>query len=229
MISIMQNIEEWKCSEAIDTLKKCGLKKDMQVLDFGCGALYWTLPAAHIVGEKGCVYAIDRDKYQIEYITDFCKKNMEHNIRPLRLDNTKMSSFKEQVEVILFFDIYHAIGGPTLEKKIQANRELAKEFYRVLKPGGTLAVAVFREVTMVQDAEKGPFTPKGKPKWIYTDYEDGVRRYEIFDVLQSAGFVFAETLENKALHFDEIEKHMDTRNEQSISELERRDIWLFRK
>ncbi len=43
-------------------LKQIGLQGGMQVADLGCGAGYFALPAARLVGSRGKVYAVDVQK-----------------------------------------------------------------------------------------------------------------------------------------------------------------------
>lgn len=43
-------------------LKQIGLQAGMQVADLGCGAGYFSLPAARLVGSRGKVYAVDVQK-----------------------------------------------------------------------------------------------------------------------------------------------------------------------
>jgi precorrin-6B methylase 2 len=42
-------------------LKDVGIEAGQVVLDFGCGSGTYTVPAARIVGDKGKVYALDKD------------------------------------------------------------------------------------------------------------------------------------------------------------------------
>ena len=42
-----------------DIVGQAGLKYGQKVADFGCGAGFFTLPAARLVGDEGVVYAVD--------------------------------------------------------------------------------------------------------------------------------------------------------------------------
>lgn len=230
MSNIIKEIHKWQQTEAKHTLQKCGLHRGMDVIDFGCGALYWTLPAVHVVGDEGMVYAIDGDKYVTEIASETCKHQRISNLIPIRLKNDKMSSFDKQVDFIMYYDVFHSMGT-TMERKIHANIELMKEFYRLIKSSGILTVAVFNEICPVQDAVNGPFTAKGRPKWFQVDYEKGLELYGVIDLIEGCGFKLIDTITNSAVHFDEIEKHINQPElaNKSFDELERRDIWVFKK
>ena len=45
----------------LQLLKDVGIKAGQVVLDFGCGSGTYTVPAARTVGDKGKVYALDKD------------------------------------------------------------------------------------------------------------------------------------------------------------------------
>lgn len=223
-------IKKWQLSEAQQTLEKCSLHRGMDVIDFGCGALYWTLPAVHIVGEEGTVYAIDADKYVVEFAKETCKQQGISNMIPIRLKNDKMSSFDQSVDFIMYYDLFHSMG-PTMKRKILTNIELMKEFNRVLRPNGILTVAVFKEICLVQDAVNGPFTAKGRPKWFQVDYKKGLELYGVIHLIEGCGFQLIDTITDSAVHFDEIEKriHQPEFANRSFNEFERRDLWVFKK
>lgn len=229
-MDIISEIKSWQCTEAQQTLRRSGLRKGMDVIDFSCGALYWTMPAVNIVGEEGIVYAIDADKNVIEFIENMIKQQQITNLLPIRLKNDKMSYFHKSADFIMYYDIFHSMG-PTMENKIQANTALMKEFHRLLRPNGILSVAIYNEICCVQDAVNGPFTAKGRPKWFQVDYNKGLELYGVFNLIESCGFKLIGTIKNSAVHFDEIEKHIDQPEfkNKSLEDLERRDIWIFKK
>ncbi|HIE43203.1 MAG TPA: methyltransferase domain-containing protein, partial [Candidatus Omnitrophica bacterium] len=46
------------------------IKRGMKILDFGCGRGRYTLPLARIVGSEGRIYALDREKGELEKLRD---------------------------------------------------------------------------------------------------------------------------------------------------------------
>jgi len=50
----------------IEILQRIGIKSGQSVLDFGCGSGTYTIPVAKIVGKQGKVYALDKDKNELD-------------------------------------------------------------------------------------------------------------------------------------------------------------------
>jgi len=57
--------EKWSKEEGEKVLKEVGIKENHIILDFGCGAGTYSLPAAKIVGKKGQVFALDKSKSKL--------------------------------------------------------------------------------------------------------------------------------------------------------------------
>lgn len=122
--------------KAVMILKEIGIKKGQTVLDFGCGSGNYTIPAAKIVGEKGCVYALDKDEEALKELMQRVENHKLKNVEiiktsgdiDIRLDN-------DSVDAVLLYDIfwYFPLEDPRLS-------ELLNEVYRVLKPDGLLSV-----------------------------------------------------------------------------------------
>ena len=55
-------IEHWEKEEGVKFLRRIGMKPGQKVLDFGARVGNYTIPAAIVVGERGLVYAVDREK-----------------------------------------------------------------------------------------------------------------------------------------------------------------------
>ncbi|MBD3207512.1 methyltransferase domain-containing protein, partial [Candidatus Bathyarchaeota archaeon] len=51
-----------------DTLKRIGLGEGHHFADIGCGYGFFSIPAAKIVGEKGKVYAVDKNPEAISIV-----------------------------------------------------------------------------------------------------------------------------------------------------------------
>lgn len=112
-----------------EEINKLNLKEGRKVLDYGCGIGSYTFPAAKLVGEKGKVYALDRQRLAVKRIEERAQKEGLHNISTILSDEyTRLPD--ESVDMILLY-------GVLPETK---HRELLlKELYRILKTGGYLS------------------------------------------------------------------------------------------
>ncbi len=109
---------------------------DMQpgqtVLDVGCGTGYFTIPAARIIGEEGCLVAMDVLPDSVELVSQKVKTAKLKNVRMLQGTALDTGLDAESFHAILLFGV---IPAPMLP----LNR-LLPEMHRILKVGGTLAV-----------------------------------------------------------------------------------------
>jgi len=67
------DIKEWLNREGEAFLEDIGIKKGDVVLDFGCGAGHYTIPAAKVVSEEGKVYAMDKDIESMHKLMEIAK------------------------------------------------------------------------------------------------------------------------------------------------------------
>lgn len=112
-----------------ERLAKIGLKPGQTVLEYGCGAGSFTVPAARIVGQEGTVYALDIHPLAIEAVEKRSTKEKLTNVTTILSDrNTGLDD--ESVDVILLYDTLHLVSD---------KQALLQELHRVLKPGGFLS------------------------------------------------------------------------------------------
>lgn len=125
-------MSKWTGNESKRFLKDIGLKKGQFVVDFGCGKGSYSIPASIVVGKKGKVYSIDKNK---ESLVD-----LKQNIRNKGLSNIEIMHTKrdiklnisdESVDLFLLYDVIHLLNN---------RKKLFKEIYRVLKKNATLSV-----------------------------------------------------------------------------------------
>ena len=57
---------QWETVDGVKFLKNIGLKSGQTVLDFGCRVGHYTSPAAKVVGNKGIVYALDKEQQALD-------------------------------------------------------------------------------------------------------------------------------------------------------------------
>ena len=100
------------------------------VLEFGCGYGTFTIPAAGIVGGK--VYALDLEPEMLTVTRSKADSANLHNIdvrqRDFVSEGTGLAD--QSVDYVMLFNILHAVE----------RMELLHEAWRVLRPGGKLAI-----------------------------------------------------------------------------------------
>ena len=112
-----------------EEVNKLNLKEGQKILDYGCGFGSYTFPTANLVGEKGKVYALDKQPLAIKKIEEMAQMEGLRNIDTILSDeNTGLPD--ESVDVILVYGVLTEIGH---------KESLLKELYRILKPNGYLS------------------------------------------------------------------------------------------
>ncbi len=113
-------------------LQEIGVRKGQVVLDYGCGAGTYTIPAAKLVGDGGLVYALDVNSSFLDRLEERARLEGLDNI--VRIDASgkeKIPLEDEKVDVILLIDVLHLIGD---------REALFDEACRILKHGGLIVV-----------------------------------------------------------------------------------------
>lgn len=117
------------------TLKGADIKPGETVLEVGCGTGFFTITASEMVGDQGCLVAMDASSGFIEQVTKKARLAGLKNVRIEKRDalNTRLDS--ASIDKALLFGV---IPFPLLPLD-----QLLPEMHRVLKPEGTLAVWLF--------------------------------------------------------------------------------------
>jgi len=126
------DIKRWIVKEGEKFLKEIGIKSCQSILDFGCGVGNYTIPAAALVGEKGTVYAVDKNKESLNELMLRAKKIGLKNIKRIdALEEIKLPLKNKFVDVVLLYDVFHLV---------ESRERLLVELYRISKPEGLLSV-----------------------------------------------------------------------------------------
>jgi ubiquinone/menaquinone biosynthesis C-methylase UbiE len=121
----------------IKILQRIGIKRGQTVLDFGCGSGTYTIPAAKIVGKEGKVYALDKDKNELDNLMKKAKLGGLKNIRRIATSGElRIQLPDESVDVTLLFDVFHRHYFP----RIKDRKMLVDEIHRVTKTNGSVSV-----------------------------------------------------------------------------------------
>jgi ubiquinone/menaquinone biosynthesis C-methylase UbiE len=126
------DIKKWITKDGEQFLKKIGIKEGQVVLDFGCGEGHYTIPAAKIVGEKGKVYALDKDILKLSRLNDLASLWVLGNTETLNQDSA-IPIQDHLIDIILCYDVIHY-------QDRMKRTALYNEIHRVLKNDGVLSV-----------------------------------------------------------------------------------------
>lgn len=110
------------------------LKPGLKVADFGCGAGYFTLPIAEIVGQEGRVSAVDILENVLELISSRAKNSGLFNIKTIHanLEAKGGSNLASNTQdVVLMANVLF---------QSQKKGAIIDEAIRVTKPGGTIVI-----------------------------------------------------------------------------------------
>ncbi len=163
---ILESPERYKILPPFKTLKNIGLKEDDIMIDIGCGTGFFTLPASQITGPAGRVVGVDISEEMLQEVRDKIKGN-GNNIELLLSDNIQLPVRDSLGTFALLSSVLH---------EAEDMHAMLKEAFRVLKPGGRLAIIEWekREMTM------------GPP------LEDRLHPNKIVSLVTDAGFTMAK-------------------------------------
>lgn len=128
--------KRWLREHGENVLREIGISRGQTVLDFGCGSGSYTIPAAYVVGDKGKVYALDKDRKRLDELARRAQLWKLENIEIVETSGElKIPLKNESMDVILLIDIIHDhYFSPTTRK------ELFHEIYRISKPNTLISV-----------------------------------------------------------------------------------------
>ncbi|GAH69291.1 unnamed protein product [marine sediment metagenome] len=129
------DVKEWLNGEGEAFLEDIGIKKGDVVLDFGCGAGYYTIPAAKVVRREGKIYAIDKDIESMHKLMGIAKNKGLKNIIPIhtKSEELKINLESESIDAVLLYDVIHYMEA-------LGRKRIYEEIYRILKTEGLLSV-----------------------------------------------------------------------------------------
>lgn len=133
--AMMQSPLRRRINEPVKALQAAGIRSSQDVLEIGCGTGFFTIPAAKLVGDEGCIHAIDVYPPAVKFVR---KKLKDTGIQNVSLTNADAMDSKlptSSFDLILLFGV---IPAPVLPLD-----RLLPEMHRLLKPEGVLAVWTF--------------------------------------------------------------------------------------
>lgn len=109
-----------------------GVQSGQTVLEVGCGSGFFTPALSDIVGEQGFVQSVDLHPVAVEATNQKMRALGKQNVRVTRADAHQTEFPDASFDTII---VYGVVPAPVISEK-----RLAHEMYRLLKPGGILAV-----------------------------------------------------------------------------------------
>ena len=159
-VMMESRLRRWLMSP-VKTLRGAGIEPGQTVLEVGCGTGFFTIPAAELIGDQGCLVAMDA-------LSDYTKRVSKKvqfaglkNIRVVKGDALDTGLDAASIDKVLLFGV---VPFPFLP----LNR-LLPEMHRILKTEGTLAVWLFPVSGLVPKSilQSGLFTYVSKRNGVY--------------------------------------------------------------
>ena len=122
-------------ADPVKTLQAAEIKSGQTVLEVGCGTGFFTIPAAQLIGEQGCLVAMDVSSGFIKVVSIKVQNANLKNVRVVKRDALDTKLDAASINKILLFGV---VPFPLLPLD-----RLLPEMHRVLKPEGTMSVWLF--------------------------------------------------------------------------------------
>ncbi len=130
----MIKLSDWESKTGVDFLKKVGIAKGNNILDFGCNDGNYTIPAAIVTGEKGSVFAIDENESALNELREKSKLIETNNIEILNTNGDFELDFSDNFfDFAMLYDVLHYLDYH--KRKI-----LYREIFRIVKDNSILSV-----------------------------------------------------------------------------------------
>ena len=136
------DLEDWFGGKGEEFLRSIGIKEDDIVLDVGCGGGSYSIPAAKVVGKRGLVYAVDKNKEALNSLLRRAEAEGADNIVIVNtifpdggafFENSDIDLSNESVDFVLLYDILHYM---TAEERAK----LYEKLFGLLKNGGIMSI-----------------------------------------------------------------------------------------
>jgi demethylmenaquinone methyltransferase/2-methoxy-6-polyprenyl-1,4-benzoquinol methylase len=133
-VMMESRLRQWLMNP-VKTLRGAGIQPGQTVLEVGCGTGFFTMPAAQLIGDQGCLVSMDVLSKYTERVLKKVQAADLKNVRVVKRDALDTGLDAASIDTVLLFGV---IPFPSLP----LNR-LLPEMHRVLKPEGSLAVWLF--------------------------------------------------------------------------------------
>ena len=127
-------LRQWLMNPA-KTLRGAGIEPGQTVLEVGCGTGFFTISAAELIGDQGCLVAMDALSDYTNRVSKKVQSAGLKNVRVVKRDALDTGLDAASIDKVLLFGVIPFPFFPL-------NR-LLPEMHRVIKPEGSLAVWLF--------------------------------------------------------------------------------------
>jgi ubiquinone/menaquinone biosynthesis C-methylase UbiE len=132
MAVLMESRFRYRFFDPMRILQGAAIHPGQTVLEIGCGTGFFTLSAARLLGEQGSLVAMDILPISVEAVTQKVQMANLKNVRVVQGDALHTQFATGSLDVVLIFGV---IPAPMLPME-----QLLSEMWRILKPGGVMAV-----------------------------------------------------------------------------------------
>ena len=159
-VMMESRLRQW-IMNPVKTLRGAGIEPGQTVLEVGCGTGFFTIQAAQLIGDQGCLVAIDALSDYTNRVSKKVQAADLKNVRVVKGDALDTGLDTASIDKVLLFGV---LPFPFLPLS-----RLLPEMQRVLKPDGTLAVWMFPISGWVPKsiARSGLFTYVSKRNGVY--------------------------------------------------------------
>lgn len=155
-------------------LREAGLKPGDAIADIGCGPGFFAIPAAHIVGEKGVVYAVDTEEKMLGRLME---RRPPANVMPLKSTESSIPVKDSAVDIAFLGYMLHEAEDKPL---------FLKEVKRIIKAGGAVLIIDWKK----KQEDEGP------------PVEERLTEEDVIGLLKGAGFENAKALSLNESHYE---------------------------
>jgi ubiquinone/menaquinone biosynthesis C-methylase UbiE len=118
-------------------IERSGIKKEMKVLEMGCGSGAFTTFVARAVGKKGKIFALDIQQKMLDQLSGKLERSENKdikNIQPILASAYEIPFDQDSLDLVYMVSVF---------QEIPDTARTLKEIKRILKPGGILAISEF--------------------------------------------------------------------------------------
>lgn len=132
LLNGMESSLRYRFSNPQKLVKASGIQTGQTVLEVGCGSGFFTPSLSEIVGEDGIIESIDYHPMAVESTSKKTRLLGKQNVRVSRADAHNTDFPDASFDTVILYGI---VPAPVISEK-----QLGLEIYRLLKPGGILAI-----------------------------------------------------------------------------------------